>query len=709
MATQTSAPEAIIEAVGGPENIAHLTHCATRLRFQLNDASVVDTPTVEKIPGVMGAVPQSGDRYQVIIGGTVQSMYEKIMALPEMKNLGEGGGAKRQSDADVKAAARAGGVRGKFSWVDNFFEFLSDSFRPIIGALLGASIFITFMALMGTLGVIGNWADSRVTLEPTWAYLNLTWRSVFYFLPLMVAYNASKKLGADPWVGFAVMAMTMLPGFAALGTVDQATQLTFMGSDITTIKLFGAIPLTIFDYGSQVFPPLLMAAVLGPLTKWLKSWIPEGVQLIFVPFFAMLVMFPLTSFVLGPIGVYVGAWLAHLLNAINGFSVFIFCIVIPLAYPFMVPLGLHWPINAIMLLNIQEYGKDFIQGPMGCWNFAAFGATAGVLVLAIRNKETDMRQTATGALFAGLVGGISEPSLYGIHLRYKRIYPRMLVGCVVGGLIQGIFGGVTTSAFVFTSLLTIPAFSNIPLYAISVLASFFTAMVLVIISDYRTPEDRAEQREIAAQNAEDEAREAELAGVSATSASEHQLAGGSTEVSAAAPAAGAGTGAVASDATDKPALTAGTVTEVASPLTGVVMPLDQVDDPVFSSGAVGQGAGLTPVGDVVVTAPAAGTVVVAPASGHAYGITLDSGVEILIHVGIDTVNLEGKGFDVKVKQGDRVEAGQELVRVDRSVVEEAGYQLTTPVLITNTAKFASVEVVADGEVAPGAPLIRVTA
>lgn len=712
MATQTSAPEAIVEAVGGPDNIAHLTHCATRLRFQLNDASVVDTPTVEKIPGVMGAVPQSGDRYQVIIGGTVQSMYEKIMALPEMKTLGQGDGAKRQSDADVKAAARAGGVRGKFSWVDNFFEFLSDSFRPIIGALLGASIFITFMALMGTLGVIGNWADSRVTLAPTWAYLNLTWKSVFYFLPLMVAYNASKKLGADPWVGFAVMAMTMLPGFAALGTIDQATNLTFMGSQITTINLFGGIPLTIFDYGSQVFPPLLMAAVLGPLTRWLKRVIPEGVQLIFVPFFAMLVMFPLTSFVLGPIGVYVGAWLAHLLNAINSVSPFIFSIIIPLAYPFMVPLGLHWPINAIMLLNIQEYGKDFIQGPMGCWNFAAFGATAGVLFLAVRNNEKDMRQTATGALFAGLVGGISEPSLYGIHLRYKRIYPRLLVGCVVGGLIQGIFGGVTTSAFVFTSLLTIPAFSNIPLYAISVLASFFTAMILVIISDYRTPEDRAEQREIAAQNAADEAREAELAGVSATNASEHQLAGGSTEVSAAAPAAAAGASAGAVESTapaEKPALQPGAVTEVAAPLTGTVLPLAQVDDPVFASGAVGDGVGLTPVGDIVVTAPAAGTVVVAPSSGHAYGITLDSGVEILIHVGIDTVNLEGKGFDVKVKQGDRVEAGQELVRVDRSVVEEAGYQLTTPLLITNTAKFSSVEVVADGEVTPGTPLIRVTA
>lgn len=690
MATTTSAPEAIVAAVGGPANIAHLTHCATRLRFQLNDASVVDTAAVEKIPGVMGAVPQSGDRYQVIIGGTVQTMFENIMALPEMKTLGSSSG--KASDADVKAAARASGIRGKVAWVDSFFEFLSDSFRPIIGALLGASIFITFMALMGTLGVIGNWADSRVTLEPTWAYLNLTWKAVFYFLPLMVAYNASKKLGADPWVGFAVMGMTMLPGFAALGTLEQASQLTFMGSEITTIKLFGGVPLTIFDYGSQVFPPLLMAGVLGPLTKWLKRVIPDGVQLIFVPFFAMLVMLPLTSFVLGPIGVYVGAWLAHLLNAINGISPFIFCIIIPLAYPFMVPLGLHWPINAIMLLNIQQYGSDFIQGPMGAWNFACFGATAGVLVVAWRHKEHDMRQTATGALFAGLVGGISEPSLYGIHLRYKRIYPRMLVGCLVGGLIQGIFGGVTTSAFVFTSLLTIPAFSNIPLYAISVLAAFGTAMVLVMISDFRTPEDRAETDAITADNEADAAREAALAAAPAAAA--------------AAPVAAA---AEAEPADKGSALVPGAVTEIASPVAGTVLPLDQVADPVFSSGAVGQGAGVEPSGDIVVTAPAAGTVVVAPSSGHAYGIALDSGVEILVHVGLDTVNLEGKGFDVKVKQGDRVAAGQELVRVDRAVVEEAGYPLTTPVLITNTAKFASVEVVADGEVAPGTPLIRVTA
>ena len=692
MTTTTSAPEAIVAAVGGPDNITHLTHCATRLRFQLNDASVVDTPTVEKIPGVMGAVPQSGERYQIIIGGTVQSMYENIMALPEMKSIG----TKTASNDDVKAAARAGGIRGKFAWVDNFFEFLSDSFRPLIGALLGASIFITFMALMSTLGVIGNWADSNVTLPPSWAFLNLTWRSVFYFLPLMVAYNASKKLGADPWVGFSAMAVTMLPGFAALGTVEQATKMTFMGSEITTIKLFGGVPLTIFDYGSQVFPPLLMAAVLGPLTKWLKKIIPADIQLIFVPFFAMLVMIPLTSFVLGPIGVYVGAWLANLLQAINNISPFIFCIIIPLIYPFMVPLGLHWPINAIMLLNINNNGYDFIQGPMGAWNFACFGATAGVMVVAMRHKERDMRVTATGALFAGLVGGISEPSLYGIHLRFKRIYPRMLVGCVVGGIIQGIFGGVTTHAFVFTSLLTIPAFngdahganstSSIIIYGASVIVSFLIAMVLVIASDYRTPEDRAEADRTNAENEADLALEA--------SAGEEAA----PEDAAEAPAEEV-----------KAALAPGAVTEVVAPLTGTVMALEDVSDPVFSSGAVGKGAGLTPTGDIVVTAPADGTVVVAPASGHAFGINLDNGIELLIHVGLDTVNLEGKGFDVKVEQGDRVTAGQELVRVDRTVIEEAGYPLTTPVLITNTAKFASVEVIPDGDVTTGAPLIRVTA
>lgn len=717
----------IVDAVGGPDNIASLTHCATRLRFQLKDGDKADKNTAEKIPGVLGAVPQSGDRFQVVIGGGVQNVYNEIMALPVMAGVGTGGGAAAsggggagESDADIKARERAKGPRGTNAWLDTLFEFLSDSFRPILGALLGASLFITFMALAATLGWIPAWNSPGVELPPSWAFVNLMWKCVFIFLPLMVAYNASQKIGADPWVGFAIMALVMLPGFTDLGKTQDAVQTTFLGSDITTVQVFG-MPLTIFDYSSQVFPPLLMAAVLGLVYKGLKKVIPENIQLIFVPFISMLVMIPLTAFLIGPIGVYAGAALANLLSSINTFSPFIFAIVIPLAYPFMVPLGLHWPINAIMLLNIQTLGYDFIQGPMGAWNFACFGATAGVLVLAWREKDKQMRQTATGALAAGLLGGISEPSLYGIHLRYKRIYPRMLVGCLTGGLIIGVGSlllglphGITTQAFVFTSLLTIPAFNPIGLYAIAVLGAFVVAMVLVVISGYKNPAD-AEPALAGATTATEHARIAggaadEAAAVSNVAGGEELLPGTGAGVAGA--AGGAAAGAAAGSATalatkgEGEATDVGALIQVASPLDGTAVGLDTVPDPVFAGGVMGPGVAVEPTGDTVY-APGAGTVVAAQPTGHAFGLQLDNGVEVLIHVGIDTVNLKGKGFDVKVKNGDRVETGTPLVTFDRAVIEKAGYPLITPVIVLNGDAFDTVDPVKLGPVSHGEPLLNI--
>ncbi|MGQ4575776.1 PTS transporter subunit EIIB [Dermabacteraceae bacterium P7006] len=529
----------IVKAVGGAGNIQSLTHCATRLRFQLVDASKVDGTAVDKIPGVMGSVPQSGERFQVIIGGAVQTVFNEINALPEMNE------SKQLSDAELKAQARSGGVRGKSAFIDNAFEFLSDSFRPILGSLLGASLFITFMSLMATLGVIGNWASPDTELSASWQFMNLLWQSVFVFLPLMVAYNASKKVGADPWVGFAIMALLMLPGFSGLGAHKDAYEMNLFGSTVKMIDIFG-VPLTLQNYSSQVFPPLIMALVLGALYKGLKKIIPANLQLIFVPFLAMLVMLPLTAFLIGPIGVYAGAGLAGLLQSINEFNAVIFAIAIPLAYPFMVPLGLHWPLNAIMLANISTYGYDFIQGPMGAWNFACFGATAGVLYLAWRDRDTTMRQTASGALAAGLLGGISEPSLYGIHLRYKRVYPRMLAGCFIGGLIMGLGGGVTINGFVFTSLITIPAFNNVPLYASGIAAAFFTAMLLIIFTDYRTPEQREEIRaRVAAEEAAANGAEAPAAAAAPVAAKAEAPVAAAVPAAAAAPAAVATATAVA--------------------------------------------------------------------------------------------------------------------------------------------------------------------
>ena len=696
MATTTSTPEAILDAVGGAENIIHFTHCATRLRFELKDASGIDKATVEAIPGVMGAVPQSGDRYQIVIGGAVQSVYDEINSLPAMKNQG-GSSGSGQSDADVKAAARAK-ARGKNAYVDAFFEYLSDSFRPLLPVLLGASLIIAGLAVLDSLGVI-NASDPNLTAADKPAaqvFAEAMYKSVFHFLPIMVAYNAAKKLNIDPWVGAAVMAALMTPQYLDLNKAIGATctHNAALDKDLCVAHIAG-VPMQLNDYSGQVFVPLMMVAILALVYKGLARIIPANVQMVFVPFFSFIIMMPVTAFLIGPAGIWVGTGLGSGLAWLNTSAPIVFAIVIPLLYPFLVPLGLHWPLNAIMLANISTLGYDFIQGPMGAWNFACFGATAGVLVLAIRDKDKVMRQTASGALAAGLFGGISEPSLYGIHLRFKRIYPRLLAGCLVGGIIVGIGGGIKASTFVFSSLLSIPVFTPMALYVIAIAAAFATSMTLIILTDYRTKEEKAEAL-------------AAVAAADAATSSAPVEAAEEPEADAAADASEEGDR-TAKAPTPKPALVPGAVTEIASPLKATTMDLDKVPDPVFSSGAVGQGVGLEPEGDIVVTAPADGTVVVAPSSGHAFGITLDNGVEILIHVGLDTVNLEGKGFDVKVSQGDRVSEGQELVRVDRSVIEQAGYPLTTPVLITNTASFASVEVVGGDSVEPGEALIKVTA
>ena len=356
---------------------------------------------------------------------------------------------------------------------------------------------------------------------------------------------------------------------------------------------------------------------------------------------------------------------------------------IPMLYPFLVPLGLHWPLNALMLMNIDTLGYDFIQGPMGAWNFACFGATAGVLVLSMRDKDTTMRQTATGALAAGLLGGISEPSLYGIHLRFKRIYPRMLVGCFAGGLTIAILGslatigqerrGVTTEAFAFTSLLTIPVFSPMWVYAIAIAVAFAVAMTLVIISDYRTPEQKAEAKAALEQAEADEAL-----------AARHEAAAVAAPI-----AAPAGSGGVATAVAPAPAAVAQATDEIASPVAGHVVSLDDVADKVFASRALGEGVGIVPTDERVVS-PIAGTLVTVAKTGHAFGIKSDDGVEVLVHIGIDTVQLDGKGFQVAVAKKQRVNVGDLLATVNLDTVKQAGFDTTVMLTVTNTAALSAV-------------------
>ena len=657
----------ILDAVGGPGNITHFTHCATRLRFELNDASIIDKDRVEAIDGVLGAVPQSGDRYQIVIGGAVQSVFNEINNLPSMKS-----GAAASND-DVKAAARAK-ARGKNAIVDAFFEYLSDSFRPLLPVLLGASLILAFLAVLDSLGVV----DTRADVIPAWlGYVNSMWRAVFYFLPAMVAYNASKKLDIDPWVGTAVILSLLTPNFLGLSNASSFTETTCtttaLGSEQCVTQI-GNLPLQLADYGGQVFVPLLMVPILAVVYKGLKKIIPSNVQMVFVPFISFMVIMPLTAFLIGPLSIWIGNGLGGGLAWLNGHAPIIFAIIIPIIYPFLVPLGLHWPLNALQLANIASTGSDFIQGPMGAWNFACFGATAGVLFLSIRDRDTDMRQTASGALAAGLFGGISEPSLYGIHLRFKRIYPLMLTGCVVGGLVIGIGGGATTNTFVFTSLLTIPVFTPMAVYGLGVAAAFFTAFLMVVFFDYRTKEQKAEARA---------KKEAAKAGVSAAPA--------------AAPAPVAAPAAPAAEAAPAPAFSDEAVADLTltAPMAGTTVALSDVADEAFAAGALGPGIAVSPAAGAVVVAPCDGKVSVAFPTGHAYGIKSASGVQVLIHIGMDTVKLEGKGFTPHVAKGDVVKRGDVLAEVDWDVIREAGYDTITPMVVTNKKKF--------GEITPAAP------
>ena len=658
----------ILDAVGGPGNITHFTHCATRLRFELRDASVVDKDTVENIDGVLGAVPQSGDRYQIVIGGAVQSVFNEINNLPSMKS------GTAASNDDVKAAARAK-ARGKNALVDAFFEYLSDSFRPLLPVLLGASLILAFLAVLDALHIV----DTRAETIPAWlGYVNSMWRAVFYFLPAMVAYNASKKLDIDPWVGTAVILSLLTPNFTGLSNAASFAETTCTTNALGTeqcVTQIGSLPLQLSDYGGQVFVPLLMVPILALVYKGLKKIVPSNVQMVFVPFISFVIIMPLTAFLIGPLSIWIGNGLGSGLAWLNGHAPIVFAIIIPIIYPFLVPLGLHWPLNALQLANIASTGSDFIQGPMGAWNFACFGATAGVLFLSIRDRDADMRQTASGALAAGLFGGISEPSLYGIHLRFKRIYPLMLTGCVVGGLVIGIGGGATTNTFVFTSLLTIPVFTPMAVYGLGVAAAFFTAFLMVVFFDYRTKEQKAEARA---------KKEAAKAGMSAAPA--------------AAPAAPvAAPAAPAAEAAPAPAFSDEAVADLTltAPMAGELVALSDVADEAFAAGALGPGIAVSPAAGAVVVAPCDGKVSVAFPTGHAYGIKSASGVQVLIHIGMDTVKLEGKGFTPRVTKGDVVKRGDVLAEVDWDVIREAGYDTITPMVVTNKKKF--------GEITPAAP------
>ena len=686
--------EKILTGLGGSENIAHFTHCATRLRVTPADRSKVNTEQIKSIPGVLSVIEQSGQT-QVVLGDRVEGVYNEMQTLPGMANLGEDNAGSKKASEGKKAG-----------WLTNIFDVLSDSFRPLLWALLGTSMILTLIVFLQQFGFFGQYTDltgqsvnidivngprlsdeaAGKALEAEWMKQFAFWYilkaaalSVLNFMPIMLGATAAKRLGANMWVGAAIPAALMTSTFQSLTKLaDPATKML----DVSIMGLH--LPLYAYDYTGQVFPPLLAVALLAPLERLLKKIIPNMLQMVFVPMLSVIILVPVTAFVVGPIGIGVAMGISDFLKNVNDVAPGAVGALIAGLYLFMVPLGLHWPLNAVMINNLQTLGTDFIQSPMGAYNFAVFGAVTGVAIRASRNKE--LRQTAVGASMSGLLGGISEPSLYGVVLRYKRVIPLILIPAVAGGATISLLG-VKSHAFAFTSLLSIPAMQPSALYALGLAIAFFGAMTGVLLFGY---ESRSKKDGQAAAETGSEG-EPKAAGADESDTAKKT----DTAAAAAAKAAPA-----------KPAVESGTVYELTAPLEGKAVALEEVPDPVFASGKLGKGVAIEPTGTAVV-APADAKVSATLPSGHAVGLKFENGVEMLVHVGLDTVQLDGKGFEVKVAKGDSVKAGQELLTFDPAVIKEAGYPLITPVLITNTNKFADVEGL-PGAATPESTVIRVT-
>lgn len=752
----------IVDAVGGSANITNLTHCATRLHFELDDAGQVSQHGLESIPGVLGAFPRTGNRYQVIIGGAVASVYEQIVRMQAARltpatqlpsaaswptqsaqstqstqptqsapNLSDDVAPLRDTATDTEQSHGPSNTSRHFTprtvreWgsaararAAAFFDYLSDSFRPILGVLLGASLVIAIVNVIVALGIVPDGETST-----GWILLKAIWEGVFTVLPIMIAYNAAKKLDVDPWLGGAIMAALMTPQLtgvmsgmsgtsvsSALSGEIQCSATATFGTETCTVSAFG-IPIQLNDYSGNIFVPLLMAAVLAVVYRGLKRVIPDSVQLVFVPFLSLVVVFALTILVIGPLGIWLGSGLGAATAWLNAHVPFLFALIIPMLYPFLVPLGLHWPLNALILMNIQTLGYDFVQGPMGVWNFACFGATAGVLVLAVRGKDSAMRQTAVGALLAGLLGGVSELSLYGIHLHHRRVYRWLLAGCAAGGVTSAVFGwlfpsvlpsgqmvrGVTTTAFAFSSLLTIPVFDRMWVYALSIAVAFVMAMVLTVLFGYRTPSRATEAQMVSA--GENARSQDAVRGIGTTSSDAE-----SAEDSPSRPAS--------DRALDSNA--------ILSPVAGRLVNLEATGDPVFASRALGEGVGVVPetTGETAVLAPVSGMLKTVARTGHAFGIKTDGGIEVLVHIGIDTVDMDGEGFAVVVAKGERIAAGEPLATVDFGKVAAAGHSVVVVVTVVNAAELTVVApLIGDGSgdnnggdcktVSAGSPIIDV--
>lgn len=609
----------IIKQVGGKENIISLTHCVTRLRFQLSDDKKAQDDVLKKMDGVV-TVMRTGAQYQVVIGNHVAEVYKDVCAAA---GLGDGREAEEAPEKKMSPASK-------------LIDIMSGVTMPFITMMSACGIIKGINALLAFAGLYAK-------TDGWYILFNSIGDSIFYFLPIILGYTSAKKFKCNVYMGM------VIGGFLCHPAINNA-DIVLLGNTFNV------------SYTSTVLPVILVVALAARVEAFFKKRIPTVVNALLTPACTMVIVLPLGFTIIGPVANFLSQGLAAVMLGIYNINPLIAGIVIAGFYQIMVIFGVHSVYVLSTIMNVMNGYPD----PLGPLNFGTpFAQTAVVMAVWVKTKNKKLKEIALPAWISGLVAGVTEPAIYGVTLPRKRLFAGSCAAASIAGFTAALLG-LTRYTMAGSSLLYIPGMMSqenpaqgliggLIVFAVAMVSGFVIGFIL--FKD--DPEELAEQEENVSEN-------------------RFQAAG--------------------REAADKKRET------IASPIEGEVIPLSEVEDAAFSSGVLGRGIAIRPSKGVV-TAPFDGTVVAIFPTGHAIGLVSDEGCEILIHIGMNTVQLEGRHFKILAEQGQKVKKGQKLITFDKEAIEKEGYSLVTPVLVTNTGDYLDFLELAHGSVAQGEPIL----
>lgn len=600
----------ILEAVGGEENIVGATRCATRLRLVLKRSNPKAKEEVSAMPGVVTVVENSG-QFQVVIGQHVGEVYEEFSSLINLDTT-------NNTEAEHKGTI-----------LNRIIATMSAVFAPFVYILAAAGILQGFLILISLL------FDSFAESGTYQVFSFISW-APFTFLPIFIAITASKHFKTNMYIAVACCAALVSPTWAEIAAqISEGSNISFIG-----------IALTETTYTSSVLPPLFLVWILSYLERFLNKRINEVIKPLFVPFFSLVIMVPLTIVLIGPLSTMGANGIANGYNFLAENAPIVAGAIIGSLWQVIFIFGVHWGVTPMVLANFDLYGRDSFQAYQTIAVIAQVGAVLGVILKA-KNQET--RKVSISAGVTG-VFGITEPAIYGVNLRFKKPF---IFGCIGGGI-----GAITASFFnpYYFAYAGLPGpltivngiNSEYPSSVWGILIGSAIAIILpvVLVQIFGYGEKQESTKKT------DKQPEATPAAMEMAAASENEV-------------------------------------TIGSPLSGKVVPLTAVPDEVFSSGAMGQGIAIEPT-EAKVYAPFEGTVVMIAPTKHAIGLKAENGVELLIHIGLDTVTLDGSPFTVKVKDGEKFNKGDLLIEFDKDYILEKGLKTITPVINTNSFAYEQI-------------------